>query len=546
MLLLLQNFSGIAPRFEPEMLAAEAAQQAQNVFLERMSLRPIEDARTLAVTLAKAGTIQSIYRFGQGLTDEAQHWFHWTSDVDVVRGPIPTDTTERTYFTGDGEPKYTDATIGPGAGNMPAASFTLGIPRPVSPLAAVVSGAGGGTQEYRFYVYTYVSNYNGYVQEGKPSAPTASIAVEDGQSVDLSGFIAFPSGYNLTGVRVYCAGADGVFRMVADHDGAVPSSITDSNSPDERAELPLLDSETYDMPPADLACLSDMGNGVLVGASADRSIRFCEPYLPHAWPTTYELLTANKWVGIGTFKQTTVVLTTDFPELIYGVDPSSMAQEPLRDFHQSCVSKASIASGDNGVFYASPNGLCRVGADGVAVLTDAIFTQEDWQALNPESIRGEFIDGKYVGFYDNGTKGGFAFDPSDQRAPFVFLDSWGSATFVDHKREALYYVDQSRALKRWRGAENKKTYLWRSKVFESDTYFRFKYCEMRVSGDGAAYVKIIGDGRTIAMFSAFGDGVHIKGKTLPRCRRIEVEITGNAAIRQVRLATSRAELNRGQ
>ena len=70
----------------------------------------------------------------------------------MVSSPIIGDTTERTYFTGDGLPKMTfspDATSGGGT-DYPTVSFTLGIPVPAAaPIAALVVNTGvitGATQ----------------------------------------------------------------------------------------------------------------------------------------------------------------------------------------------------------------------------------------------------------------------------------------------------------------------------------------------------------------------------------------------------------------
>lgn len=546
--LVIRNFSGVAPKIEPELLADTHAQTALNVNLERMSLRPLEDAGTLAVTLGKTGTIKSIYRFGQALTDETQHWFHWTAEVDVVRGPIPTDTTERTYFTGDGAPKYTDATLGPGAGNMPAASYTLGIPRPASaPNVAVTGAAGGGSPEYRVYVYTYVSNYNGYVQEGKPSAPSAAVSVEAGQGVDASAFLSFPAGYNLTGVRLYCAGSDGIFRQVAEQSGSVPATLSDTLTPEERAGQVLLDSENAAMPPSDLACLTALPNGVLAGCSAERSIRFCDPFKPYAWPDSYELLVDNNWVGLGAFGQSLVVLTKGYPEIISGIDPSSMAQQPLKDFNEACASRRSIASGAGGVMYASPNGLCRIGEGGFANLTAGLFTGEQWQALNPSSMRGFFQGGQYVCFYDTGTvKGGFIFNPADARSPFSFIDAWGSAGYVDRATEILYFVDESRALRKWRGSATLLPYTWRSKVWEADTDFRMGALEAHIGTTGSATISVYGDG-TLLSSQVFAGGARIQQRRLPikRIKRLEVEISGTASVTEVTIAPSIAGLRHG-
>ena len=106
------KFSGVSPMTPPRYLSNEAAQTALNCPVWKGSLQPIKGALELTPSpLTKSGNIKSIYRYDQTQTNELNHWFHWTTDVDVVQGFIAGDTTERTYFTGDGNPKVTDTTL---------------------------------------------------------------------------------------------------------------------------------------------------------------------------------------------------------------------------------------------------------------------------------------------------------------------------------------------------------------------------------------------------------------------------------------------------
>ena len=83
----LTDFGGMAPMVSPRLLAPNQAQNAINAKLWSGELRAYRDP-TAVVTPSKAGTKKTIYRFGQDVTNEAQYWFHWTVDVDVVRGPV--------------------------------------------------------------------------------------------------------------------------------------------------------------------------------------------------------------------------------------------------------------------------------------------------------------------------------------------------------------------------------------------------------------------------------------------------------------------------
>lgn len=123
-------FSGMAPSVSARLLDPKFGQQVVNALNTNGELTPLKDIMQIGDgLLAKPGVKKSIYRFGVD-REEDEYWFHWTTDVNVVRGSINDDTTERTYFTGDGVPKYTYAAIATGSPMMPTVSYTLGIPRP--------------------------------------------------------------------------------------------------------------------------------------------------------------------------------------------------------------------------------------------------------------------------------------------------------------------------------------------------------------------------------------------------------------------------------
>ena len=92
-----------------------------------------------------------------------QHWFQWNADVNVVQGPVPNDTEERTYFTGvGGHPQYTFGALATtGLRPWPGASLRLGVPAPPGTVTATVTGTAedpNDTAETRFYVMTWVSS----------------------------------------------------------------------------------------------------------------------------------------------------------------------------------------------------------------------------------------------------------------------------------------------------------------------------------------------------------------------------------------------------
>lgn len=132
----IKSFGGVSPKVPPRYLQDSQAQTALNAAVFNGALQPLSDVGAAVYTLTKSGTPVSIYRFGQDSVSDSQYWFHWTSDVDVCRSQIAGDTSEWTFFTGDGAPKATYGQLALSGSNYPAVSRPLGLPQPTAALSA--------------------------------------------------------------------------------------------------------------------------------------------------------------------------------------------------------------------------------------------------------------------------------------------------------------------------------------------------------------------------------------------------------------------------
>lgn len=448
------QFAGIRPRLDARLLPDGAAQTADNTNTERGGLRALEGVRDI-MALPKS-SVRTIYRFGQGLNSETQYWFHWTTDVDVIKGPIADDTSERTFWTGDGAPKYTTAQLGIGGTNLPSGWRSLGVSRPSAPPALLPTGTfddDTAGSENRVYIYTFVSDMG---EESEPSAP-ATVVIRDLQSVALSAMqTTAANGAVLATKRIYRA-QRGVYLFVAE----IPSTQTTYTDSIASAELgEPCPSVGWDMPPASLFGLISAVGGVCAALDSIEpySVRFCDPYHLHAWPADYQQTVDYPTVGIGHFGNTFVVLTTGHPYLLTGLHPRNLSMTPAK-FYQPCVSKRSIASSGGDVIWASPDGLVSIGASGELILTEDIFTPADWRDIRPETITGVWHEGWYVGAYNNGT-GVKAFRFNPQTREWVDLPGIApTAMYRDTVGDALYMVVGGR-LTKFRGGDPMQ-FTWR-------------------------------------------------------------------------------------
>lgn len=125
-------------------IAAHGRTTGQRVFVSSTGLSIDNSTYVLTVvdanTISLNGTVAAGTASTGAWTLQNGYWFHWTSVVNALKGPVAGDTTERTYFTGDGVPKVTDSSIATAGGgtDYPNNSYTLGVP---APAAAIVAAA---------------------------------------------------------------------------------------------------------------------------------------------------------------------------------------------------------------------------------------------------------------------------------------------------------------------------------------------------------------------------------------------------------------------
>jgi hypothetical protein len=481
----IQSFGGIAPRIRPRYLAESQAQVAENCTVDGQSLRPLNGFGSTLLTLAKSGTIESLYRFGQSVaagSRPTQYWFHWTEDVDVCRGQIAGDPSEWTFYTGETfSPKatYNNIALTGGGTAYPLVSRDLGLPAPTGNCTATVDAAAlpdGESLSTAVYVYTWVATEAGLTMESPPSPASASVDFHSASTITVDSFDVVPTGnYNITHKRIYRSVA-GTYFYVGEILAAA-TSFVDTNEPDFLGEeLPTL---TWSNPPSGLRGLTNLPNGVMAGF-VTRDVYFCDPYHPYAWPTGYMQSLDYPVVGLGTIDTTLVALTTGVPYLIQGSHPDSMVVVES-DIRQACVSKRSIVSMAGSVFYASPDGLVRISAGGSQVVTDEIMTREQWQALSPSTIHAYGHDNKYIGFYDTGAEqGSFILDLS--RNTFAMSDLYAVTGYVDLQDDSLYLVNADKTLVEW-GVGAVTNYVWRSKKFTMPRVVSFAAAEV----DAEAY-----------------------------------------------------------
>jgi hypothetical protein len=469
----LEQFSGIAPRISPTELAPNQAQIASDVKLQSGELRPWR--KPLAVYTPGLSNVQTIYELEKTTTGD-KVWLEWSTDVDVAPGPVADTTDFRIYYTGSGTPKKTNwnlaTTNGAGVKPFPIASYQMGVPNPT--VAPTLSSTNGTTPETRTYVYTYVNTFGAVLEESGPSPAATVSTYVTGATVTVSGFATAPlasAGYNITAIRIYraVAGTASVTYLYVGQVTVNPATgVVANNFSDNILAAALgtaLPSLYYIPPPTGLKGLTSMPNGILAGF-VNNQVWFCEPYLPHAWPSRYALTVGFPIVGLGVYGQTLVVCTTKFTYLITGSNPGAMSQEQL-SIIEPCISKKSIASDQYGVLYASPNGIVNIAPGSQDVVTRALFTRDEWSTYLPSTMVGVIYQNMYIGFYQSGSIKAALVIVRGDTPPLVTLNVAASCIFIQRSTANVYIINPLDNVLYQLDADpvNNLFYEWESKKF---------------------------------------------------------------------------------
>ena len=243
-----------------------------------------------------------------------------------------------------------------------------------------------------------------------PSLPSELLTLDQNDSVQIT-VPSPPAGRNIVGYRVYrssTTNTGSAFQLV-DAKAATNAELIDgafnyltfanrvyldtAKQEELQEPCPSLD---WAEPPENLEGLIGLPNGIMLGFFG-KTLCACEPYKPFAWPVRYQQPLEFNIVGIGVFGQTAVVLTEGLPYYASGADSASLSAQKIEN-PQACIAKRTIASSEGGVIYASPDGLCLAGPQGVQVLTTGAFSKEDWQNTVTSSAFGAYSDGSYYLF----------------------------------------------------------------------------------------------------------------------------------------------------
>lgn len=407
----------------------------------------------------------------------------------------------------------------------------------------------------RFYVYTYIARMGTLLQEGPPSPVSTVLGLLNDSDVDLIELSVPPAGFNISRIRIYrtVLGNDTAeFKFVAEI-GATNTTFTDTLLEGSTNIGEVLLSEDWGPPPTDLHSIVQMPNGIMVGLSKNE-VFLSEPFQPHAWPDAFRRSMNFDGISTGVFGNTVLITTDGTPYLLTGNDPAEMTMDKL-ELSQSCSSKRSTVDMGYSVLYASPDGIVQV-APGIArLVTNPLFTKDEWDELNPSSMLAARWDDRYVAFFTktDGERGGFVFDPKNPEASYTELNVVAEAAYTEPDDADLFLVDAANDIVEFDADQaTDLEFTWLSKRFHlprpvnfgaamvhAEAYpvgFTLRSIEKELSG-GA-------EGQAVERFTK--SVINNKPFRMPSgytADEIQIELRGNTTIEGVYIAETLRELN---
>jgi hypothetical protein len=406
------------------------------------------------------------------------------------------------------------------------------------------------------YVYTWLATIGGKVLEGPPSAASNIITRGDGQTIQVANIdTAAPvdgGSYIFSGKRIYRTNVRS--DLGANYQLVGEIVVGQNNFTDTVRDVALgevLPSTDWLKPPTTMRGLIDYTNGVMAGFSG-KEVCFSEPFQPHAWPVKYRLSSFYDIVALVAVGASVAVLTRGKPSVINGTTPGAM--EMIRmEASQPCLSAAAAVDMGRVAIYPGDDGLVAISTAGAELITRDVYTREEWQALNPSTMRAARFDDRYVCSYtkDDGTTGSFILDPQDALGTFTTLDFGFSALWTNPKNGDLYVLHDE-YIAQWDAGETWFDYRWRSKTYELGGQTNFSVLKVEASdypvtvdiysnpdperieeADGASALELVD---TIQVDSA--SPIPLAGDFSGSLYEIEVRGNGEGEVKSVKLATS--------
>jgi hypothetical protein len=392
----------------------------------------------------------------------------------------------------------------------------------------------------RAYYYCFVRKWrDGKIDLGPPGEISDIIGIDPTEDAQLTNIETAPSGYGITHIWIYrlAVAISGEDYQFVDEITSGTSSYLDEIVDENLGEV---DPEyIYSAPPSDLTCLRAHPAGFILGISPSLKSVCCSALREiHAFPSiSHRYPLKDNPVAIELIGNTVVVTTDADPVYIFGDQPDALSLPDRIPIKQANMSKrGTIFTGDS-VVYPSPDGLVSVGQGSGTVISNAYYTREQWQALDPSSMICAWHDREIFVFHSTGCLI-FRFD--DGRVELTTTDDTADAVYVDDETDSLY-ISRNGVIYQWNGGTCNRTALFRSGHIRYPSLKTFGAVKAFADGYPVTVRMYRKDKDAILKILSDSDAVHLpRGSSAQEWEGFEIESAHS--VDQVIFAESRGEL----
>lgn len=456
------KFGGITPRYQPQNLHQAMAQIAEDVDLSRETLRPWRTDKKVSDKTGKSIFVDKCCYLAS----------------DNCRASFSRIDTDCCYLIASGVKEYPVIQKKGKACNdeWKRLGFPIDLPAPNAEFLGSLSQ--DFNQELRQYVYTLVDDF-GF--ESAPSLPSEAIYAHNDQQVVISGIpMEFPT-YSISKIRIYCATTqldygdpkaeyDAHFLLV---DELTLGNGTYVHQPHTTYGEECL-TEEYEPPHSCITDLQYCGNGQ-IGGLVKSELWLSEPLKPHAFPEAYRYGRFNgKPIRFLCGERVGYILTDEYPAVIEMESPCqsqgcrsiSILEEP-----HPIISHQSACLYNGSCFYATKDGIVMLSGNQSKVITTALYTQDQWQALAPWTMIGVVHDGYYFGFTSTNSIRFKVPDNIHEEAQIETLTTLSIRPIAVYRsdQDNLYFATES-GIYEWNTGDNWKRFKWKGRLNTAPGY----------------------------------------------------------------------------
>lgn len=252
--------------------------------------------------------------------------------------------------------------------------------------------------------------------------------------------------------RIYrTAGTDPSFLFVAE----VPASATTyADTVPGTALGETIETAATLPPPKNLRCVRVLPNGCMVGLAGNQ-LCLSDPYKLYSWPLSNRYSFSGTGINIVPAGNSVIVLTDASPILFTGSDPEAMSPRSMETY-APCVSKRGVVDAGGGAIYPSFDGLYLATPSGVTKLTQKLYREDEWKALNPQSFDAAIFDGQYIAQYkvDAQTAALWVLDIAEPDSVVEVDDEVGALHRNPHDGDL--YVTKGAVIYRWNANDQRR------------------------------------------------------------------------------------------